>query len=304
MCLCPFQGFYLLENISIFVLTFYFVSLYCRGNFSNSTKLEYLPAADGEVVEPIVDAAMLKEAEKNKELARIKRENAENAENNEAAPVVKKELTMVDLITLDTEEARQLNDAEIADFAITLTKPGAKKAAAVKVKAEKAAKVKAEKADAADKPAKVKAEKDSPEKEKTKKSATGGGKTLDAFFSKPAAKKPVKLTVDTSDEESDADVPSDSSMDSPVVKKDKPTRATKPRAKYSVDLDSDESEEEASKRGRNGAKKTGLDDTFDSDLELVNLNGSDEILPKPKKVSSSTTGPLGTKEATSSGHIY
>ena len=239
-----------------------------------------MPAADGEVVEPIVDAAMLKEAEKNKELARIKRERVDN---NEETPVVKKELNMVDLITLDTEEARQMNDAEIADFVITLTKPGLKKAAAVKVKAEKVTKVKAEKVDQADKPAKVKNEKDSPEKEKAKK-AGAASKTLDAFFSKPAAKKPVKLTMDTSDEESDADVPSDSDVDSPVEKRDKPTRAAKPRAKYSVDLDSDESEAEGSKRVRNGAKKTG-DDTFDSDLEEVNLDGSDEILPKPKKVS-------------------
>lgn len=257
-----------------------FVCTTNRANFSNSTKLEYLPAADGEVVEPIVDAAMLKEAEKNKELARIKRENADN---NEEAPVVKKELNMVDLITLDTEEARQMNDAEIADFAITLTKPGLKRTAAVKVKTEKVAKVKAEKAGQADKPGKVKSEKDSPEKEKAKKSGAAS-KTLDAFFSKPAAKKPVKLTMDTSDEESDADVPSDSDMDSPVEKRDKPTRATKPRAKYSVDLDSDESENEGSKRVRNGAKKM-ADETFDSDLEEVNLDGSDDILPKPKKVS-------------------
>ena len=91
-----------------------------------------MPAPDGEVVEPIVDAAMLKEAEKNTELARIKRELGDAAE-----PVVKKELSIVDVITLDSEEARHMNDAEIADFALSLGKPGAKKAA---VKAEPKAK--------------------------------------------------------------------------------------------------------------------------------------------------------------------
>ena len=152
------------------------------------------------------------------------------------------------------------------------------------------AKVKAEKSEGADKPTRVKAEKDSPDREKAAKKPAG--KTLDAFFSRPAEKKkPAKLTVDTSDEESVAalSLSEEASMEeSPVERRDKPARAAARPVKYDFvasegsQEESDSESEEGSKRARSGKKK--LDDTFGSeDVEEIDLDGSD--VSKPKKVS-------------------
>ena len=153
------------------------------------------------------------------------------------------------------------------------------------------AKVKAEKSEGADKPTRVKAEKDSPDREKAAKKPAG--KTLDAFFSRPAEKKkPAKLTVDTSDEESVAALSlseEEASMEeSPVERRDKPARAAARPVRYDFvasegsQEESDSEAEEGSKRARSGKKK--LDDTFGSeDVEEIDLDGSD--VSKPKKVS-------------------
>lgn len=81
------------------------------------------------MLDPVIDPVLLKEAEKNRELARIKRENPDTGVE------VKKEISIVDLITLDHDEVKNMNNREIEECAIGLSKPASKaKKTAVKVK--------------------------------------------------------------------------------------------------------------------------------------------------------------------------
>lgn len=215
----------------------------------NANTLEYLPAADAEVIEPVIDAVLLKESEKNKELSRIKRENPEE-------PVIKTEVSIVDLITLDNDEVRGYNNDEINECASRLIKPSAKP---TKTAAAKTVKVKAEKTDKpASKATKVKGEKTTPEKTKSK--------TLDTFFSK---KK----------NDSDSDEDKDDLSDESVTERVTSSRAKKATTNY-VDMVDSDSEEESSKRSR--TKKSKVLST-DDDISDVN-NDSSLHETKPKKV--------------------
>lgn len=237
-----------------------------RPVLSKKNQLEYLPAPDGEMIVPVVDALLLKEAEKNKEAARIKRENP-------VEETIKKEMNMVDVITLDSEEAKGLNNDEIADFALALSKPTKKQGSLLGAKKAPASKVKAEKTDPTEQPTKVKPEKTTPEKSKKKSE----GKTLDNFF-----KKSKKVTT-SDDEGSNSDDNEISLCSSPAVKRSAPARARKD-VKYSAVV-SDSSDEETSKKSSRGKKK--LDDTFSDCDDIEEVDYDEELaVSKPKKAKS------------------
>jgi len=224
-----------------------------------------------------VDAATLKEAEKNKEAARIKRENHET----NGTVQVKKELNIVDLITLDNDEARALNTTEINETALRLLKPvgskakrspAAKKTAAPKVKAEKG----------------VKAEKSTPEKEKAAKGKAAkpksDNKTLDGFLTKKANKK-----VDSSDEDDEVCLSGESEFEEEIVSEKRSLPARKKQVAtyaYGSGVESEASgaesgSESAGEESSKKSRKKKHDDTSDDEVEMINTS---EEKPKPKKV--------------------
>jgi len=256
--------------------------------FSKTTKLEYLPAEDGELVEPVVDAATLKEAEKNKEAARVKREN-----QDPNSVQVKKEFNIVDLITLDNEEVRAMNSTEINDAAIRLLKPTgpkpkksspAKKTSAPKIKAEKIDKVKEENS------SKVKAT-----------VTTTKSSTLDGFVTK----KVKKTTVGSSDESEVCLSGGDSESEVEISEKRSLPARKKVVKSYSYGSGaesggsgSESDDEETSKKSR----KKKHDDTSDDEIELVNTSDEkpktkkSKIDEKPKAVVKEKTTVLKSKE--------
>ncbi len=223
-----------------------------------------------------MDAATLKEAEKNKEAARIKRENHET----NAAVHVKKELNIVDLITLDNDEARALNTTEINETAMRLLKPaGAKAKRSPAAKKPAAPKVKAEKG--------VKAEKSTPEKEKAAKGKAkpkSDNKTLDGFLTKKAGKK-----ADSSDEEDEVCLSGESEFEEEIVSEKRSLPARKKQvASYAygsgVESEASGAESGSESAGEESSKKSRKkkhDDTSDDEVEMINTS---EEKPKPKKV--------------------
>ena len=233
---------------------------------AKTTKFEYLPAADGEVVEPVVDAAMLKEAQKNKEAALVKRENHDT---------VKKELNLVDIIMLSGEEARGMSDDKIAEFASNLSKPQKKVAAAAKVKAEKT-----------DKPARVKAEKTDngeekkPRKRATKKTDEEKTNTLNKYF----AKKSKSDSDDDDDEESDKSLQNLSDVEESPVERRVIQRARKVVKYKGSDEEDAVSDSDSDSEPKSKSKKKKHDDTFEDDsIEELDLE-EDEYKSKPKKL--------------------
>jgi DNA topoisomerase-2 len=227
---------------------------------AKTTKLEYLPSPDGEFIEPVVDSALIKEAQKNKDV--VKRE-----------PEVKTELSLIDVITLNTEEARKLTDQQVAEFAANLSKPKKKSP----IKKEKVVKEKAEK------PTKIKTEKDEEDKASKKSSNKKSENTLKNYFNKKSK---------TSDDESDNSVIASEPEidDSFAVEKRIISRARK-EVKYATSdnelnnssKENSSDEEEVSKK-RSKSKKM-IDDTFDDeDIEEIDLSDEETFkASKPKK---------------------
>lgn len=263
------------EEESVSQLKAFKASLKEKGNsgrakaavFTKSTKLEYLPCEEGERVEPEIDQALLSKAGKESET--VKKELKKEAN---------KELNIVDIITQTSEEARKLNDEEIAQFAQKLAK------GPVKVKAEpvKKGKVKEEKVDQDDedaitldddqcvstKSAKPKAAASKPKK--SPKAAKDPKNTINKYFNKK------KKSDSESDEESIMSVDSDGSFDEPIERK--PARARK-EVKYDDD-ESTKSDTEMKK------KKKKDDDSFlveDSDEDEEFGAKSKKKKPSPKQ---------------------
>jgi len=239
-----------------------------RKGADKTSKLEYMPSEDGELIRAEID----------KELEAKSKKEAVSKENKLIKKEESKEPSIVDIIS----KSHELTDTEINDILSKINNPAAKAAkkepAVKKEKAVAAPKLDSDGNPIEPKKRTLKAEPSS----KTNLKKAGEGQTLDKFF-----KKKNKDT-ESSNEDDDDDVESiDSASFSPPSEKRVIARERKPVKYAGMDLDDDDEstkDSKASADSENSSKKKKKKHESDSDdVFEVKSDEDDEDDFKPAK---------------------
>jgi DNA topoisomerase II len=218
-----------------------------RKGADKTSKLEYMPSEDGELIRAEID----------KELEAKSKKDAASKENKLIKKEENKEPSIVDIIS----KSHELNDTEINDILSKINNPAAKAAkkepAVKKEKAVAAPKLDSDGNPIEPKKRTLKAEPSS----KTNLRKGAEGQTLDKFF-----KKKNKGTDSSNEDDDDVESISSTSF-SPPAEKRVIARERKPVKYAGMDLDDDEStkDSKASADSENSSKKKKKKHESDSD---------------------------------------